>query len=427
MSASRGASSGRRGAGRSRARGRRGRDPGTPPRDAPGWVTAVSAMPAGGRRRSRSDVRTASRRPGRTEGRRHGDDGGRGREAIAPRPSATVPYGEPHSQRRHGEADLLLRQAGERRRDPERDEPLLVEEPDRWKEQWCGERDRVEVVEDEPLGRRVEQVDERETGPRHSEPRCLRRQQVHGHRAEGDRERLDRQQHRGVGPQPPERCQCGDDRIEVRAEPRHLLAAQVRHLQHVSVSRRPHGLCEVSEVEPACLEGPVLQRRERCETGGERGDPPDQDRGRTHRFARSPLEQRAPAGTEHRLAGARLVGRPPSGPDPFRERRVGREPPHCASERNGVVRRHEQRVGSVSEQLTGRGCVRGHHRAGARERLEGLVGDHARGLLAGAENAESASCPLQLGGSCPYSTHRSHSTLAGRRASRLRAVRCRRL
>ncbi len=70
--------------------------------------------------------------------------------------------GIPEAEHRHDEADLLLRQAGGAGADPEGYEPILVEEPDRSEQERGRERDGVEVVDDEPLCRRVEEVDDGE-------------------------------------------------------------------------------------------------------------------------------------------------------------------------------------------------------------------------------------------------------------------------
>ena len=80
----------------------------------------------------------------------------------------------PETHRSDNEADVLLRQAGETADDGEQEHPVLIEQPEAGEQQRCGERDRMEVVDDEPLARRVEQVDEREAEPRPLRPRCLR-------------------------------------------------------------------------------------------------------------------------------------------------------------------------------------------------------------------------------------------------------------
>ena len=83
--------------------------------------------------------------------------------------------GVPDAEHGHGEADLLLRQAGRTGAEGEGQQAVLVEEPDRAEQERRRERDGVEVVDDEPLGRRIEEVDEREArAPPVSVPRCLR-------------------------------------------------------------------------------------------------------------------------------------------------------------------------------------------------------------------------------------------------------------
>ena len=122
------------------------------------------------RRPRRSGLRTGSRPPARSAGR---SPPSRRRAIAGPAIAITAP-----ARRRPcatacqmpsiatDEPDLLLRQARRAGAERERQQPVLVEEPDRAEQQRCRERHRVEVVDHEPLRRRVEQVDEREAEPR---------------------------------------------------------------------------------------------------------------------------------------------------------------------------------------------------------------------------------------------------------------------
>ena len=106
----------------------------------------------------------------------------------------------------------------------ERQQPVLVEEPDRPEEQRRRERDRVEVVDHEPLRRRVEEVDEREPEARPVRAEVLAGEQVHGHGAERDARRpATTRSSDGSGHSHQSGARTHDDRIEVRAEPRDLL------------------------------------------------------------------------------------------------------------------------------------------------------------------------------------------------------------
>ncbi len=109
----------------------------------------------------------------------------------------------------------------------------------------------------------------------------------------------------------------------------------------------------------------------------------------------SSLRHRRPSTSS--LACARYAASPPA-------------PTRCASsaspqsrvnalcERLGVARRHQQRALPVDEQLARGLRVGRDERRAARERLERLVRDHARGLCRRAEHAQRARRSLQLSG-----------------------------
>ena len=196
----------------------------------------------------------------------------------------------------------------------------------------------------------------------------------------------------GVGPDPPERSERGDDRVEVRAEPGDLASREPGDREEVAVRRRPDRLDEVPDVEAAGPEGAVLQHGERAEPGCERSAARPRRAARDGSPARRrPLEQRPPARAEHVLRGARLEGLPPGARDALararrRPRAVARRRRAPAGRRAGRASRptpsvRSSRAAGVSAVITG-------PRAG--ERLEHLVRDHARRLLARPEDAERA-------------------------------------
>ena len=170
-------------------------------------------------------------------------------------------------------------------------EPILVEEPDRPEQEGRGERHGVEVVDDEPLGRRIEQVDdgEHETGP--IAPEVLPREQIDGNRAEGDGDGLDDEQELRARPDPPQRDEEDDDRIEVRSEAGDLLAVDIGDLEEAAVRRRPDDLGEVADVESSRLERSLLEHREHGHARRERADgDPQQALGDASRRRDRPLD-----------------------------------------------------------------------------------------------------------------------------------------
>lgn len=204
----------------------------------------------------------------------------------------------PDSERRHGQPDLLLRRERERGDEREGEQATLVQQPERRQEERRRERDGMEVVESEPLGRRVEEVDEREAGAGPLAFQVLAGEQEHGKGTERDPDRLRHEQERGVGPQPPERGESGDGWVEMGTESRDLASLEVGDLQELAVGRRPDGLDEVPHVEAPRREAPMLQRRERPQPRGEGADSEAKERPRAcHRSSRrsSRARQRPPS------------------------------------------------------------------------------------------------------------------------------------
>jgi hypothetical protein len=188
----------------------------------------------------------------------------------------------PDAESGDGEGNLLLRQGGEGEERSGGGQALLVQVPDGEEEQRAGERDRVKLVQRQPLHRRVDEVDEREERAESLGGEMLACEPEHRQRAERDGSRLHREEHRRARPQPPERREGGEDWIDVRAEPVDLSAVELRDVERSALCGRPDCLHHVSEVEAAGLERSMLLHGERPERGCERGHrAPDDERDAT--------------------------------------------------------------------------------------------------------------------------------------------------
>ena len=177
----------------------------------------------------------------------------------------------------------------------EEEQAVLVQVPEREQQQWTGEGNRVELVQRQPLGRRVEQVDECEREPGAVAGEMLAREPEHRKRSESDCDRLDDEQHLRARPDPPERRENGEDRVEVRGQARDLHSVAARHLQEVAVRGVPDRLHHVPQVVAAGRIGAVTEDRQRGEAGGIRGHRcPDQRLG-SHRSDAISSRQRAPS------------------------------------------------------------------------------------------------------------------------------------
>ena len=214
---------------------------------------------------------------------RDGDSAERDQCALDPSPAGErVPDPEPGDH----EPDLLLGRHRGEREERERDQPVLVEVPEREQQERAGERDRVELVQRQPLRGRVEEVGEREPEPGALRVEVLAGEPEDRQGAERHRDRLGDEQRVRARPQEPQRRKGGERGVEVGRQARDLVSAKAGHLQRVAVRGRPDGLDHVSEVEPPGLERPVPKHRERREAGGVGGDRrPEQDR-RSERAAR---------------------------------------------------------------------------------------------------------------------------------------------
>ena len=213
------------------------------------------------------------RRPGRGEvgyHDEHGEEsdapgGGGDPGAASPIPrSHRVPDPDPGD----GEADVLLRRERRGGEEGERDDSAAVEEEPRGEQQRRREGDGVEVADRQPLHGRVEEVRDRQRGRRPGGDMPAREQVERGG-AGRDGGRLHHEQQLGRGPDPPERRERGEDRVEVRAEAGDLLAADVRDGEDVAVRGRPDRLRHVPQVEAAALEGAVAEDGQGGEEGGE--------------------------------------------------------------------------------------------------------------------------------------------------------------
>ena len=109
----------------------------------------------------------------------------------------------------------------------------------------------MELVQRQPSRRRIGEIHEREAEPGARRPEVLAREPVDRDRSEPDSDGLDDKEHVRARPDPPQRREQGEDRVDVRAEARHLVALQVGDLEQVAVGRRPHRLHHVPEIEAA--------------------------------------------------------------------------------------------------------------------------------------------------------------------------------
>ena len=186
----------------------------------------------------------------------------------APAVRECVPDAEPGEHQRH----VLATHRSEHREHRKRREPVLVEVPERVEQSGHREPTGVELVQREPGRRRVHEVRERKAHACALGGEVLSRQPVHGQRAECDCNRLRDEQQVGARPQPPQRREEHQHRVDVRAEPERLLAGEGRDAKRVAVCRRPDRLHHVAEVEPPRFEGAVAKHRQRAEARRERGD-----------------------------------------------------------------------------------------------------------------------------------------------------------
>ena len=218
----------------------------------------------------------------RHEGDDHGGQHQSGRRDAEPELVVPAPERVPEPHPGHDQRHLLARRARDESKDAEQHEPVFVQKPEGVEQQRTGECPGVELVEREPLQGRIDQVDEREPerGPLGAE--VLAAEPEDGECAARESERLDGYEHVRARPDEPERREHGQDRLEVRSEPRDLLAVEVGLLEEaVAVRRRPDRLDDVAEVEAPSVERAMAKDRERGEHRRKRDHPdPDQCLGR---------------------------------------------------------------------------------------------------------------------------------------------------
>jgi hypothetical protein len=208
----------------------------------------------------------------------------------------------PDPDARDHERHVLLGGGGEDPEDQRGDEPVLVEEPDRVEEERDRQRDGMEVVQRVPLDRRIEEVCDRERPRRAVVADVLAGEPEDGEGARGECERLHRGQQQRTRPEPPERREQDEQRVDVRAQPRHLLTGRLRYLERSPVGGAPHRLRHVPEVVPVAEEVCVAARGEH----GEADSPGDHRYDDHDRRARDVTGETARRGEG---AGAAAVGR----------------------------------------------------------------------------------------------------------------------
>ena len=194
---------------------------------------------------------------------------------------------QPHRERGDQQAHLLLAEHGEGGADAERHPAGLLGGPDAEEQQRGGERHRVEVEEGGVLHGRVEQVGRgaRERQPVVAQPAAP--EPEGGQRAGRDDHGLRDQQHLGARPDPPQRREEHQHRVDVGAEARELAAGDVGRLEEAPLGRAPDRLHHVAEVEAAGGEAAVAEHRQPGEDRGVgRRHQPDGERG--------PVGQRGP-------------------------------------------------------------------------------------------------------------------------------------
>ena len=129
------------------------------------------------------------------------DDDGRGdrgprdaerdnRSALDPAPSR---HAVPHTEAGEHEGNLLFARGGCDREERERQQAVLVQEPEGEQEERRRQRDRMELVQRQPAGRRVEEIRAREPERRAGRAEVLPREPEDRQRAEPERERLRRE------------------------------------------------------------------------------------------------------------------------------------------------------------------------------------------------------------------------------------------
>ncbi len=184
----------------------------------------------------------------------------------------------------------------EERRRPQPPALLDVQEGPQQKRR--GQRHGVELVEHEEAQGGVEQVGAGEQAAGTRVTQDPRAQAVRRPGARRHDRRLQHQQHRGARPHQPRQREQGEDRVDVRAQTRHLPRLQLAggDLEEVAVRRVVHGLDHVAEVEACVHVGAVLEPGQQAVHRGEE----DHRRG-SRRRPRS-----APAG-----ASPPLPARPP--------------------------------------------------------------------------------------------------------------------
>ena len=161
----------------------------------------------------------------------------------------------------------------------------------------------------------------------------------------------------------------------MRAEPGELVAREAGHLERTAVCGRPHRLRHVAEVEAAGRERLVPQDRQRPEAGGVRREPPPQRRPARRGSAPPARAARASARRARPRSHVAVRASPPAprcraSSASSRSRRSA--PASAGGRRAGRAARSRRRRAARARRRVG-----GDERHAARERLVGLVRDHA--------------------------------------------------
>ena len=175
-------------------------------------------------------------------------------------------------------------------------------------------------------------------------------------RAGGDGDRLDDEQQLGIRPEPPERRERDEDRVEVRAQPRDLLAVHVRHRE-----RSPCAVDQTAWVMLPRSKRPLSKARCRRTASAPKPAAKAAAAAQTTRAGVSGrAARRARASVRRGRPRSRARGRRASPPAPIvrASSRIAGEPAHGRRQRSGIAGRDEQRALAVAQQLARRRACR---------------------------------------------------------------------
>ena len=277
----------------------------------------------------------------------------------------------------------------------------------------------MELVQREPLGRRVERGRRARSRRRPARCRgaCVRASTPAARRA---RARSPASRAAGPGSARSTRAARRAARIGSKCAPRREICSPRRFvmLERVAVRGRPDRLHHVPEVEASGLEPSVAEDRQRGEAGGERRDRGPETGGGSR--ARALLDQLAPSPAEYRPRSRALVACAASGGDSRRaargRRRAGAAPPRARPRRPAERAARSRRRRAARAPPACRRSRPASPHASAWNTLFGIT----RSAFADVPKIPSAQpARWSSSGSRSYSTHGTHSTFGGRaRAAR---------